>query len=101
MEVVLNAFTRPSSAETEKDRPQIDDVGITCSDDLPVPAVNVVTRIVGNAGRNRVEVDVRDDLAEVLIRFDDPRSVPALPEPPKIAVPPGVGAGDSTLKSGH
>ena len=93
MQIVFNAILRASVAEPEKDRPPINDVGIACSDDFPVPTVDVVTRIFDCAGRNRVEVDVRDNLAEVLIRIDDPRSVPTLPEPSEIAVSPVVSMG--------
>ncbi len=101
MEVVFNCFERPTVAESKQDRLQIDDVRITRSDYLPVPAVDVVTGIVNDAGRNRVEVNVRDNLAEVLVGVDDPGSVPTLPKPSQEAVPPVVGARDSTLKPSH
>jgi hypothetical protein len=61
----------------------------------------VVTGIVHDAGRNRIEVNVRDNLPEVLVGVDNLGSVPTLPKPSQEAVPPVVGTRDSTLKPSH
>jgi hypothetical protein len=63
--------------------------------------MNPVTGIVNDAGRNWIEVNVCDDLAEVVIGVDDSGSVPTLPKPAQEVMPSVVGTRDSTLKSSH
>jgi len=75
----------------------MDDPWSARPDDLPVSTENVVARVVDAAGRHRVEMNVGHNLAEVLIRIDNSRPVPALPEPPENAVSLVVGARNSTL----
>ncbi len=68
------------------------------TDDFPVPNVGVVDRIANYAGCDGIEMNVRDDLAEVVLRVNDPGPVSALPEPPEIAPPPVESTGDMSLK---
>ncbi len=58
------------------------------TDDFPVPNVGVVDRIANYAGCDGIEMNVRDDLAEVVLRVNDPGPVSALPESSEISSSP-------------
>ena len=64
-------------------------------------AERVIGRIIDDAGRDRVEVDVTHDLAKVVAGIDHARPVAALPEASKIAMSLVMAAGDRTLQPRH
>ncbi len=64
-------------------------------------AVWIVGRIVDDGRSNGIQVDVRDDLTEVILRVDVARPVAALPEPPEVSLPAIELPGDIALESLH
>ena len=73
----------------------------THTHDLSVTAVVILGGVIDDAGCDRVEVDVGNDLSEVLVGVDHSRPVTALPEPAEITMAPVVVPGHAALQPGH
>ena len=80
---------------------KIDDMRLAPADYFSVSAENVVARIFNDSGKDRIEMNVRDDLAKVDFGIYNTSPIPTLPKPAQISVPPVVGTGDLPLKSCH
>jgi hypothetical protein len=66
-----------------------------------VSAVVVFSGIRDDPGSDRIEVNIRDRLPEVLLRVDDSDAVSALPEPAKVSMALVVVSGDVGLETQH
>jgi len=70
-------------------------------DQLSMTAVPEIGRVIDDSSGDRIEVNITDDLAKVVIGIDHTRAVAALPEAAEIAVATVVVAGDSSLQARH
>jgi hypothetical protein len=98
---VINGLLGTVTLESLKERAAADHMRFARPDDLSMSAVHVVNWIGDDTSRDRVEMDVGDNMAEVLIGVDHARPVSALPESAKELMPPVVSAGNASLQPRH
>ena len=90
-----------SGAEPGECGAPIDDERLTEPHPLPMTAVPKIGRIIDDSGGDRVEVNVTNDLAKVIVGIDHACAIAALPEAAEIAMTTIVVASDSSLQACH
>jgi hypothetical protein len=100
-QVSVSGIARQTVIESPQNASEIYELTVFETEDLGVPTELVVGWISDDLGLNWIEVDVRNGLAKVVLRVDQPCSVPALPKPAEISVSLVELTGDVGLKPKH
>ena len=78
-EIPLSGIWTESTIKPDQDGRNINESGLSTTEDFNVAAMWILSGVVDDAGRNRIEVDIRNDLPKVVLRVDHPGPITALP----------------------
>jgi hypothetical protein len=78
-EIPLSGIWTEITIKPNQDGGNIDESGLSTTEDFNMAAMWILSGVVDDAGRNRIEVDIRNDLSKVVLRVDHPGPVAALP----------------------